>query len=117
MKKEKYYYSRPLYKANATVIVNARNQVENVNCISNYKPFPRLTICGIYDNEEHTMTYGIALCSERDTFRRKIGQKISYKRAFIKPYRVVNIKPEDKISDLFIRNARNIESEILGSNV
>jgi len=117
MKKEKYYYSEPLYNAKMNVIVNAKQQVVMSNAIVQQRPLPRVTICGVYDNEDNTMTYGVAVCSERDTFNRKLGQKISYNRAFVKPYRTVFIHPTDKISKLFIENAREIEKEILNNKV
>lgn len=115
MKKEKYYYSTDLHLAKMEVIVNNNHKIIATGSISNYEPLPRVTICGIYDNEEQTMTYGVAICSKKDTFRRKIGQRISYDRAFVKPYRVVQIHPSDKISELFITHARQIEYEVLGS--
>ncbi len=116
MKKEKYYYSEALYKAKMDVIVNCHRYVLNEEDITEFKPLPRITICGIYDDKERTMTYGVAKCSSKDIFKKKIGQRISYNRAFIRPYRIVNIKPEDKISEVFIKNARDIEYEILGKN-
>lgn len=115
MKKEKYYYSEDLHLAKMNVVVNSNHYILSTTDAYDYKPLPRLTICGVYDNEEHTMTYGVAICSSKDVFKRKIGQKISYDRAFIKPYRIVKINPSDKISELFINNARQIEHEILGS--
>lgn len=114
MKKEKYYYSKPAKKGCVDVILDSQN-----NIIEFGKKFwavqyiPRVTICGIYDNEEHTMSYGIAKCCKYDEFNKKLGQEISYARALRKPYKVIKIKPEDKISTLFIENARLIEEEVL----
>ena len=113
MKKEKYYYGDDLRRAIAMVTVNSKNMIIKINSMHTYDNIPRITICGIYDDVEKTMSYGVAKCSSNDDFRRKLGQKISYHRALHKPYRVVNIKPEDKISKLFITNARDIEKEVL----
>lgn len=115
MKKEKYYYSEDLHLAKMDVIINNYHKIVATGEIGEYKSLPRVTICGVYDNEAQTMTYGVAICSEKDTFKRKIGQTISYNRAFTKPYRVVQIHPSDKISELFITHARQIECEVLGS--
>ena len=115
MKKEKYYYSEDLHRAKVQVVINHKQAIIKMGETSEYEALPRITICGIYDNEAKTMTYGVAKCSKKDTFKRKIGQKISYARAITKPYCVVQIHPEDKISNVFIENAKKIEQEILGN--
>lgn len=113
MKKEKYYYGEDLRRAIAMVTVNSKNMIVNINSMHTYDNIPRVTICGIYDNIENTMSYGVAKCSEQDNFSRKMGQRISYSRALKCPYRIVHIQPEDKISKLFITHAKDIEKEVL----
>ena len=81
MKKEKYYYSKPAKRGCVDVILDSQNNILEISkqfwCVQS---IPRVTICGIYDNEQH---------------------------------KVVEIHPEDKISELFITNARLIEEEVL----
>ena len=113
MKKEKYYYGADLRDCVRSVVVDGQNNVVKEGKIYVIEHYPRVTICGIYDNVEKTMSYGVAKCSRKDTFVRKLGQKISYSRALNKPYRVVKIQPEDKISQLFITHAKDIEQEVL----
>lgn len=114
MKKEKYYYSKPAKRGCVDVVLDSQNNILEIGkqfwCI---QPIPRITICGIYDNEQNTMSYGVAKCNKYDEFNKKLGQEISYARAMMKPYKVVEIHPEDKISELFIKHARIIEEEVL----
>jgi hypothetical protein len=113
MKKEKYYYGEDLRKVYMGVVVDSHNNIIQVNEKFGLITLPRVTICGIYDNEEQTLSFGVAKCAEGDEFNKKLGQRITYARALNKPYRVVQIKPEDKISKLFITNAKDIEQEVL----
>lgn len=113
MKKEKYYYGEDLRRVLMHAIVDSHNNIVQINEKYDVITLPRVTICGIYDNEEHTLSFGVAKCTKGDEFNKKLGQNISYARASKKPYRVVQINPEDKISKLFITNAKNIEQEVL----
>ena len=117
MKKEKYYYSKNYRRVLLDAILDDNGIIKSINNKYNVDSLPRVTICGVYDNEQNTMTYGIARCSSRDNFVRRIGQKISYNRAFKNPYKIVQINPTDKISEVFITNAKLIEEEVLGKQI
>lgn len=117
MKKEKYYYSKGYRKALIDVIVDETDHIVHHGAKYGVFSLPRVTICGIYDDEAHTMSYGVARCSSRDEFKREFGQRISYGRAVKRPYRVIQIQPTDKISEVFIANAKAIEEEVLGQQV
>lgn len=114
MLKPRYYYSSPGKIADATVIVD-----ENGSLIYTYddyrykKPMPRLTVCGIWDTEANTMSFGVARCSEKDTFEKAIGRSISHQRASEDPCKVVHIDKLDKVSDIFMMVAENLEDEYL----
>ena len=114
MKKEKFYYSEPLQFAKLDVVVNEKGEIVGARDIFNRtnKHVPRITICGIYDDKEQTMSYGVSICSKNDIFQKEIGRKLSKSRAEENPIRVVNIVPDQKISDVFISNAREIETLI-----
>lgn len=116
MLKPKYYYSEPFYKALAHVVVD--NHGEVIDFLDAYykEAVPRITICGIWDTEKNTMSYGYAVCSPKDQFEKKIGRKLAYDRALNKPQVIIYI-PEDKAGpDVFLNGAMDLESKIMKSH-
>lgn len=113
MKKERFYYGEELIISNLEVLVDREKNIIGTGGISGRRSFPRISICGIYDNEANTMSFGVARCSGNDTFVKAIGRNLSRKRAIEKPFRVVKIHPSQKISEVFMTHALNIESEVM----
>lgn len=84
----KYFYSRPEESKN------------------------RITICGIFDTETKTMTFGASRCSKQDSFKKDFGRKIAYGRAQRNPYLETDVLENEKISDVFRTNCLEICEEI-----
>lgn len=115
MKKERFYYGEDITLANLEVVLSRDRNIVATGRLSNQGKFPRVSICGIYNDEEHTMTYGVALCSSKDVFKKDMGRELSRKRAQEKPYCVINTRGYKSVSEAFIENARKIEQEVLVS--
>ena len=113
MGKEKFYYSEDKRVAVARITYDGKGNVLSVNKLYDEYRKPRVTICGIYDKEKQTMSYGIAKCNSLDEFNKKRGQQISYARAVNKPCLVVKIKEDDKVSKVYMKYAKQLEKEAL----
>jgi hypothetical protein len=66
-----------------------------------HKRLPVVTVCGIFDEDSGILRIGIARCSEKDVFVKKIGKELSYDRATTNPHMIVNLKPGAKFSPIF----------------
>lgn len=113
MKKERFYYGEELIISNLEVLINKEKNIVGTGAISGKKGFPRISICGIYDNEAGTMSFGVARCSGNDTFVKATGRDLSRKRALENPFRVVNIYPLQKVSEVFMTHALDIEDKVM----
>ena len=113
MKKERFYYGEDITLANLEVVLNQDRNIVATGKLSNASKFPRVSICGVYDDEEQTMTYGVALCSHKDIFNKSIGRELARERAYKNPYKVVNIHPSYTVSETFMFHARDIENEVM----
>ena len=116
MLKPKYYYSEPYYKALAHVIVDNHGGV--IDFLDAYckEAKPRVTICGIWDTEKNTMSYGYAVCSPEDQFEKKVGRKLAYDRAISKPCVTIYVSDNDSVSKIFINGAMDLETKIMKSH-
>lgn len=112
MKKERFYYGDDLSIADQEVVI-LNEQIVAFGNIKYRKKLPRVTICGIYDDGEQTMTFGVTKCSEKDIFIKSIGRNLALKRAEESPYRVVRIQPFQKVSEVFMTHATDIEQRVL----
>ena len=113
MKKERFYYGEDITLANLEVVLNQDKNIVATGRLSYANKFPRVTICGVYDDEEQTMTYGVALCSRKDVFNKSVGRQLARQRAYQKPYKVVNIHPAYTVSETFMFYAQDIENEVM----
>ena len=115
MKKERFYYGDDVTLANLEVVLNNTGDIVASGALKTKYKFPRVSICGVYDNENQTMTYGVALCSHKDVFKKNIGRELSRKRAYENPYRIVDIHPSQSVPDVFMTHAMDIENEVLST--
>lgn len=114
MQKIRYYYSPSLKIVNQEVIISEGKQaLATGRVLGRTKNFPRVTICGYYDPEKEIMLFGVARCSGKDNFVKAKGRKLTYNRALTSPYRITCVSKKAKISDIFIKNCREIEDEVL----
>ena len=114
MNNVKYYFSNDFKIANMEVLLSTNNTViATGNIIGHPTRIPRVTICGIFDPDKKTLTFGVARCSAKDTFVKATGRDLAYKRAITEPYKVVSVPNNEKISKIFINTCLEIENEII----
>lgn len=114
MNNVKYYFSKDFKIANMEVLLGTNDTIiATGNFVGQFTRIPRVTICGIFDPFEKTLTFGVARCSAKDTFVKSIGRDLAYKRAITEPYKVVSVSNNKKVSEVFINACLKIEKEIL----
>lgn len=103
----KYYYSAPTqirigyYLANddgLPIYTFAHSKL--------YKNLPRVTICSILEGDK--LSFGYTVCSSKDQYVKKLGQRISYARASTKPYVVYHVSNTQDIHEI----SRKVVDEI-----
>ena len=77
------------------------------------KPCPIVTVCAIFDEETGKLSMGIARCSEKDRFVKKIGRELSYKRASENPQLVMNLRKYERFSEVFYDLAKMLQKRYL----
>ena len=113
MKHERFYYSDDLTISNLEVLTTSDcNIIASGNLVPK-KKFPRLTICGIYDENAHELSFGVARCSSNDGFVKATGRKLAHDRALATPYKKVKVNHLiRKVHDVFIDECLLIEEEV-----
>ena len=83
MKTVKYYYSAPVHVRHIPVLTDDEGKVLFVydRVEPSVKRVPRITVASVYDPVKNQMTFGTAVCSPKDTFKKSIGREIAEKRA------------------------------------
>lgn len=115
MLKPRYFYSEPAAIATAKVILDADGSIIGLADETTAKVtrrLPRTTICGIFDDEKKTLSFGYAKCSHKDIFNKSLGRKISYNRAIKNPLCTITVDALDNLSDLFMETATMLEEKI-----
>lgn len=107
MKKSRFYHTAPRMKVEAFVDLS-KDKINFGKIIKNY---PRYTICGSLDYDTNLLSFGIACCSGKDVYNKKIGRRISEGRALKTPIVTVSVTKEN-ISEVFITTAKQIEKEL-----
>ena len=95
------------------VIVDNKGTIVASRAITRKSRAPRVTICSIWDTDTKKMSFGVAYCSYKDIFQKKLGRKIALNRATTKPYKVIDVPDGISVNDLSCETSRAIESEIL----
>lgn len=114
MLKDRYYYSDATYDGSSKVVMSKDNDIISfVETPKKLNESPRVTICGLWDDEKNVMYFGVARCSHKDSFKRWIGRKIAKNRAIEKPSRTVTIKENERVPDVFINNAEELVDIVL----
>lgn len=73
------------------------------------KPCPIVTVCAIFDEETGKLSMGVARCSEKDRFIKKIGRELSYNRALENPQLIVNLRKHERFSEVFYDLAKILQ--------
>ena len=83
MKTVKFYYSTPVHLRHVPVITDDEGKVLFIydQVEPSVKRLPRITVASVYDPVENKMTFGAAICSPKDTFKKAIGRDLAEKRA------------------------------------
>lgn len=112
MKVERYYYSYPYGTGSAWALLDPHKKVTANSVVGKYiKPFPRLTVCGVFDSDTHTATFGTAVCSPKDIFIKKTGREIALKRATESPVKTVHVINIKDFAQEFYKVAAELEQE------
>lgn len=92
----KYYYSAPTHIRQGYFIAGTNGQMLYMFDDSKFiKNLPRVTVCSILEGDK--VSFGYTVCSSKDQYIKKLGQRIAYARALKKPYVVYQL---ENISDI-----------------
>ena len=75
--KERFYYGENLSRSNLEVLVDDKDNIVATGRLTERLAFPRISICGVYDYDNHTLSFGVARCSHNDTFVKNVGRELS----------------------------------------
>ena len=100
----KFVYSAPITKSIKVVYTDANGTIKGINKSLKGKSvsLPRYTVCSVLNDETRTLAFGIARCSPKDAFSKKIGRELSYERAIKNPICEIQVPDNLKISDVTI---------------
>lgn len=111
MKIVKYFYTNPTFVQNLNVVVDEHEQILTVrDKAPTRKALPRLTVCGVYDSETKLLKIGVAKCSPKDFFVKKVGRKLAEERAETNPINVTVVHDGEVISNVFFNLAKTLET-------
>lgn len=119
MKTVKYYYSAPVHIRRIPVLTDDEGKVLFVydRVEPSVKRVPRITVASVYDPVANKMTFGAAVCSPKDTFKKSVGREIAEKRARQFPeVTICNIK-RGKIREVSKRYANDLIEKHLANYV
>ena len=103
----KYYYSAPADK-----ITEEYTPYSGFKII-NRTPLPRVSICGVFDNETKLLRIGYSRCSIKDKFNKKVGRDLAQYRAEHKPVIVLQLAEGEVLSHVFFEQARCLTERVL----
>lgn len=73
---------------------------------------PRVTVCGIINKNDNTLSIGVARCSKNTAYVKKLGRKISQGRAAVKPIATIQLSDEQPISGQFVPIATELANNV-----
>lgn len=96
MKNARFYYSVPTVTVTVEKIDYPEFDVDDITAYysQTMKPTARMTICSVLNDAGDTLSFGVALCSEKDRFVKKIGRELAYNRAINNPIRTLPVTKE-----------------------
>lgn len=117
MKNARFYYSLPMVKATVVMVEGSVFDTDNIlGYYSHTKtPLPRITICSVLNKETNTLSFGVAFCSSKDRFVKKIGREISYKRALENPILTLPVT-KDNVSKVRMQACEELEMKLWKMN-
>lgn len=117
MKNARFYYSVPLSTVKAMVVGTQDFTLGDIVGFykSSVQPLPRITICSLLSEDRTKLSFGVAVCSAKDRFVKKVGREMAYKRAVEKPFKVADVT-ESTIREVRMAVSQAIEEEIWAMN-
>lgn len=117
MENARFYYSTPMYTVKvAAVGANGFNPYNVVGYYGNtIEQMPRITICTILSEDKTKLSFGVAMCSKKDRFVKKIGRELAYNRALNSPIMEVKVT-KDNISEVRMKFCEFLEERIKKMN-
>ena len=120
MKTVKYYYSEPFAVSNVPVVLGNNGQIIDYydgKKLTITKKLPKVTVASLYDPDTNSMSFGIAVCSPKDMFVKKIGREIALERAKNEPkLKVIGIR-RGKIRETSVKHAEALIQTYLSNYV
>lgn len=119
MKTVKFYYSKPVHVRLIPVMTDSQGEINFVfNSVSQIvRTLPRVTVASVYDPVYSTMSFGVAVCSPKDTFKKSEGRRLAEDRARIKPVvKVCGIK-KGSIKNVSRNYANRLIAEYINKDV
>lgn len=119
MKKVKYYYSNAVHVRLLPIFTDAEGQplfIPESKPIKR-KALPRVTVSAVLDSETDTLSFGVAVCSPKDLFKKSIGRELSYKRAIESPECVVRLVKKNRTREISKKYANQLINQYLGKYV
>lgn len=113
MKSERFYYGAKLRFGKLDVIVGVDDAVIATGKFDDCYYIPRVTVCGLFDEKTNSVSFGVARCSAKDRFTKRVGRDLALKRAKENPYVVVKLSSNKKPKDIFFETAQQIETDVL----
>lgn len=118
MKNARFYYSAQRNTVKALVVGTQDFTLDDV-VVGFYKssiqPMPRITICSLLNEDRTKLSFGVAVCSAKDRFVKKVGRELAYKRALEHPFKVAEVT-KDNIREVRMNVSQAIEEEIWAMN-
>lgn len=110
MKTVKYYYSKPVHLRRLPVLTDDEGNVLFVydKVDPTVKKIPRITVASVYDPLSNTMTFGVATCSPKDMFSKKVGRELAEARAKEHPEVTVKAIRRGKVREVSTRYANEL---------
>lgn len=119
MKTVKYYYSAPVHIRHIPVLTDDEGNVLFVydKVEPSVKRIVRITVASVYDPVENKMTFGVAVCSPKDVFKKSIGREIAERRARQSPEITVVAINRKKLREVSKRYANDLIERHLSKHV
>lgn len=113
----KFYYSKALHIRRLPVVTDNEGNV--IMVYEKSKPvvvkLPRITVASVYNTETNMMKFGVAVCSTKDVFKKKLGRQIAEGRARKSKDSVIALK--GKVREVSTRRANELINKYLSKYV
>lgn len=115
MNKTKYYYSEAVHLRLLPVYTDAEGNPLFIDETRKpvIKTVPRVTVASVLEPETNVLSFGVAVCSDKDMFNKEIGRGLALDRAMNKPCLKLTVTRKDKISKVSKKYADQLIDQYL----